>query len=81
MNATLTVADLEAHIHALSADDKIRIARFVEREVSLPAEDDVTLPDWMRVELERREKLAAEGKMENHPWEEVRERLLKRFQK
>ena len=81
MNATLSVAELEAHIHALAPDDKLRIARFVQDEVSARVHDDGDLPGWVKDELERREDLVAEGKMATHPWGEARERLLKRFEK
>ena len=79
MNATLSVADLEAQIHALSQEDKLRIARFVEREIGSPSNDDDDLPEWMKDELERREKLVAEGRMEmadaDVVFARVRERL------
>lgn len=79
MNATLSVDELEAQIHSLSQEDKLRIARFVERELGPPINDDDNLPAWMKDELADREKLVAEGKMEivdmDVAFARVRERL------
>ncbi len=37
------------------------------------------MPSWVLDELQRREKLVESGEMSVYSWEEVRERLLKRF--
>jgi hypothetical protein len=64
MTATLPVSELEAQIHALSYEDKLRIASFAQREVSAEASLDDEPPQWVKDELLRREKLVEEGKME-----------------
>jgi hypothetical protein len=64
MSAPLSVIELEAQIHALSLEDKLRIARFTERELAEePAVYDEP-PEWVKDELLRREMLVEEGKME-----------------
>lgn len=64
MIATLPVSELEAQIHALSYEDKLRVARFTQREITGHQDDGDSLPSWMEQELLRREKLVEEGKME-----------------
>jgi hypothetical protein len=79
MTTTLPVSELEAQIHALSYEDKLRIACFAQREVRAEACLDEGPPEWVQEELLRREKLEAEGFDVPQPWEEVKARLLKRF--
>lgn len=64
MIATLPVSELEAQIHALPYEDKVRIARFTQREIGEEFPCDSEPPDWVKDELLRREKLVEEGKME-----------------
>ena len=80
MIATLPVSDLQAQIHALPYDEKVEIARFMEQELAVNPDSDADAPEWLREELLRREKLEAEGLETFHPFDEVRERLLNRFQ-
>ncbi len=75
MIATRPVSELEAQIHALSYEDKVRIARFTQRELGEGDEP----PEWMQEELLKREKLIQDGLDVPQPWDEVRERLLQRF--
>lgn len=81
MTATLPVSELEAQIHALPFEDKVRIARFAQREIDVESEAGEEPPLWVQEELIRREKLVEEGLDVPQPWEEVRERLLTRFRK
>lgn len=81
MTATLPVSELEAQIHALPFEDKLRIARFAQDEVSMETTHDDEPPAWVQEELLRREKLVEEGLDVPQPWEEVRLRLLNRFRK
>lgn len=81
MTATLPVSELEAQIHALPFEDKVRIARFAQREIDVESEAGEEPPLGVQEELIRREKLVEEGLDVPQPWEEVRERLLTRFRK
>ena len=81
MTATLPVSELEAQIHALPYEDKVRIARFAQREIGLESEAGEEPPQWVHEELLRRERLVEEGLDVPQPWEDVRERLLNRFRK
>jgi hypothetical protein len=81
MTSTLPVSELEAQIHALSYEDKLRISCFVQREVSAEARLDEEPPEWVKEELLRRERMVEEGLDTPQPWEEVRERLLKRYRR
>jgi hypothetical protein len=65
MTATLPVAELEAQIHALPFEEKVRIARFAQKEIGEePVGGDDPMPEWLQEELLRRERLVEEGKME-----------------
>jgi hypothetical protein len=81
MTSTLPVRELEAQIHALSYEDKLRIACFAQREVSTEARLDDEPPEWVKDELFRREKLEEQGLDTPQPWEQVRARLLNRFRR
>ena len=79
MTATLPVSELEAQIHALSYEDKLRIACFAQREVEsdLGAEP----AEWIRDELALREQREVEGINQSLPWEVARERLSNRYRR
>lgn len=81
MTATLPISELEAQIHALSYEDKLRISCFAQREVSAEARLDEEPPAWVKEELLRREQLEADGLDAPQPWEQVRMRLLQRFRR
>jgi hypothetical protein len=63
MTTTLPVTELEAQIHALSYEDKLRIALFAQREIDEESLADEP-PNWVKEELLRRKQLVEEGKME-----------------
>ncbi len=73
------VAELEAKIRTLSADDKVELIRVLITELDGPADADVERA-WLE-EAQRRHREIAEGKVELVPGERVFENLRARLKR
>lgn len=74
----MTVNEMEIEISKLNLDDTLRLVETIWDSIAL-SNDDFSLPDWQKKELDHRYEEYKSGKLELYDWEEVHQSIKEKY--